>query len=62
MTLGQSKACVEQTEARELRYATLQYQTVGSNVKLIVFLPAGPGVRVFFEPGVALSRVCSIDT
>lgn len=62
MTLGQSKARLEQAEARPLGYATIQYQTVGSNVKRVVFLPAGPGVRVFFEPRVALSRVRSIDT
>ncbi len=62
MTLGQSKARLEQAEARTLGYATVEHQTVGSNVKRVVFLPAGPGVWVFFEPAVALSSVCSIDT
>ncbi|MNP29840.1 hypothetical protein D3C76_1228860 [compost metagenome] len=62
MTLGQSKAHLEEAEARPLGYATVQHQTVGSNVQRVVFLPAGPGVRVFFEPRVALSRVRSIHT
>ncbi len=61
MTLSQSKAFLEQAKARAMRFAAVQHQMLGSNVKRVVFLPAGPSVRVFFEPRVALSRVRSID-